>query len=164
MDALIIVGAAAGVPVLAALVLRVSAVMIFLSIATGALLQRTLHDSTTLALAAIVKEGPVSDIANGILLGLPVILTLLFLRKSMPRKEILLHVVPLIAAGAALGALVVPLLSEQLIASVKATPYGQAFVQSADVVVAVAAGLNLALAWRTYRHKSDHSKHHGKHL
>jgi hypothetical protein len=164
MNALIIVGVVAGLPVLLALVFRVSSAMVFLSVATGALLQRTLHDSTTLALAALVKDGPVSDIANGLLLGLPVVLTLLFLRKSMPKKEVLLHLLPLVAAGAALGALVLPLLSSQMVTVLKASSYGQGFVQSADVIVAVAAGLNLALAWRVYRHKGESSKHHGKHI
>jgi hypothetical protein len=161
MVPLVLIIAVASLPILLAIIFRVSSVMLFFAIATGALLQRSIGESTALALAATFKHGPVNYIANIGLLILPVVLTLLFLRKSAKSSHFLLQLVPLIAADCALTVLLVPLLPGNLQQQIYDLRYGNLVKQSQDLVVMIAAVLNLLLAFRIYRHQ-EHAKH-GKH-
>lgn len=161
MIPLIVIAAIVAVPILWALFWRVNSVLLFLSIATGSLLQHTLGESVALAITTFYKDGPVELIANVGLIALPVVLTLLLLRRSMKGSGVLLQILPLIAAGAALGALILPLLPSDFQTEVYKNPGGDIIRQSLDVVVAVAAALNLSLAWRVYRHREGKAgKHH----
>lgn len=158
MKSQLILLAFALVPLLLAFVFRVNSVMLFLSLACGSLLQKTLGESTSLALWSIVKNGPIDEISNLILLGLPVLMTLVISRKTMRHSGVFLQLVPLIATCAAAAMLALPLLSPGIIGALYAGPFGKELKQSQDVVIALAAVLNLMLAWRVYRYH-DHSKH-----
>lgn len=162
MQSLIIVGIVVGIPLIAGIAFRVHAALLFMAVATGALLQQTVGESTALALAAFIKDGPVEMVANIGLIVLPVILTLVFLRKSMKKKEVLLQVVPLVAASLALAAVLMPFLPAGTEDALRSVPSGALLVQSLDVTVAVAAVLNLMLAWRSFHHKDEDAQ--GKHF
>lgn len=160
---LVLIGVIIGLPVLLALFLRINAVLLFLAMASGALLQRFIGDSTELALAAVVKDAPVEYISAIGLLVLPVVLTIVFLRKSAKKSQVLVQLVPLLIAGIAYGALMTPVLPSQMQLQIYQIPtFGPIFRQSQDLIVTVAVSINLLLAFHIFRYKEDpkHSKHH----
>jgi hypothetical protein len=151
----------AAAPLLLALVFRVNSVMIFLSIAVGSMLQKTLGESASLALSSVMKHGPVDQVANVLLLALPLVLTLFFARKTMQHSSVFLQLVPLVSACAAGAALALPLLTPSVQATVYGAPFGHQLKQMQDLIIALAAVLNLLLAWRVYRYH-DYSGGHKK--
>ena len=157
---LVLICALAALPVLLTLVFRVNAVMVFLAVATGSLLERAVGDSLALVLNMAIRNGSVDYIAHIGLLILPSLLTLFFLRKSAKHALFLLQLLPLVAACLALTVLLLPLLPADFQTQVYAQEPGKIARQSSDVIVAVAATLNLLLAWRIYAHKDGHGKHH----
>lgn len=161
MIPLVIIATAAGLPLLLSLVLRVNAVMVFLAVIAGSLLERSAGDSVELALAMVLRDMPVAPIAHITLLVLPVVLTLFFLRKTLKSSQFLLHIVPLALSCAVFAALLFALLPGGIRAEVYADSIGGIIRQSSDLVTSVAVVLNMLLAWRVFhRAKSGHGKHH----
>ena len=159
MVPLIIFGAIMAVPVLLALLFRVNAVFLFLSICVGYLLQFSLSNSVDLVMATLVHGSNSIIAARFILLGLPVLLTLFFLRRSRG-KSLIFQFVPLLFSGMLLGALVLPLLPPAFAQSIYDGEFGGSIRQSSDLIIALAAVLNLVLAFMLFKAKGDHKKHH----
>lgn len=165
MESLIILAAIAGVPVLLALFLRVSSVFFFVSIAAGSLLVTYVGDDAALAIGMFVRGQNTNQIAQLGLLLLPVVLSLIFLKKTMPKSKLLLHLPVLAAGGVALAALALPYLDSNAQEKIFANQYGNLLRESQDVAVAVAAVSALLLMWLSYKQKEDkkhkkHKKHH----
>ena len=161
MNALILLGAIAGVPVLLALVFRVSAIFLFLSVAAGSLLVTYVGDDAALALGMVVRGQNTTLITQFALLLVPVGMSLLFLRKSLPRSKVIFHVPVLVATGAALAVLALPFLDSNAQQQLFSTRYGNVFKDAQDVVVAAAAFMALVLMWLASGPKEDkHKKHH----
>jgi hypothetical protein len=162
MNSLILLAAIAGVPVLLALFLRVSAVYLFLSTAAGSLLVNYVGDDASLALGMMVRGQNTNLIAQFGLLFLPVVLSLLFLRKTMPKSKLLLHIVPLLATGLTIAVLALPFFDSNAQSQIYADRYGDMFKDSQDVIVGGTSILILLLTWLTLKHKEDkkHKKHH----
>lgn len=155
MNSLILLAAIAGVPVLLALLLRVSGVFLFLSVVSGNLLVLYLGDDAGLALGMMTRGKNTNVIAQFILLLLPVILSLFLLKKTLPKSKILLHAPLLAAAGLALASLALPIFDGNTQAKVFATQYGSMLRDYQDVIIGSAAILALLIMWLTYRHKGD---------
>jgi hypothetical protein len=162
MMPLVLFCAIVGLPIILGLLLRINSALLFLALASGALLQQALGDSTELALATVVKDAPVSVIADIGLLVLPLVLTLLFLRKSARKSQVLLQVLPLVAVGAAFAALLVPLFPSAMQSQIYGLSFGSVIRQSQDLVIAIAVGLNLLFAFKAFKYHEDskHGKHH----
>lgn len=161
MHPLIILALTAGVPTLLALVLRVSAVHFFLSIATGSLFVTHLGDDTSLALDMMMRGQNNVLIASMGLLLVPVLLTILFLRKSATKNTVFLHVVPLVLSGLALGVLLLPFFDSNAQAQIFQSFYGDKFKDAQDVIIGLAGLSVLALAWLTGKPRvGKHAKHH----
>jgi hypothetical protein len=158
---LIILAFIAGIPIVLAILLRVSSVFVFFSVAAGALLVTSIGDDVAFALNTLFKGANAANIINLTLLCLPVALTLYFLRKSMPRAQLLLHILPLVAAGLMLATIAMPEMSLGVQGAIKNTEIGDIFYQAGDLIIAIAAVLNLLLAWTIYRFRPAH--HHKKH-
>lgn len=148
-------------PVVLAFVFRVSGVFLYLSIAAGYLLVLYVGDDAGLALGMAVKTGNVNTIAQFILLLLPVVTSLLLLKKTVPKHKVLLHMPLHIASGLALAALALPLLDSTAQEKIFANQYGNILRESQDMFVGVATVLALLIMWLTYKHKED--KKHKKH-
>lgn len=155
---LILFGAIVGAPVLLALIMRVNAVFIFLSISAGYLLQMSMSDSVDLLVATFVRGSDSLTIARVGLLVLPVLLTLFFLRKTMGRS-LIFQIVPLVFSGMLLGVLMLPLLTPGFSQSVYNTAYGGSIRSSSDLVTAVAVASNMILAYMLFKSHSSHKKH-----
>lgn len=156
---LIVVGAIVVVPVLFAVLLRVHAIFVFMSIAAGYFLQLALSDDVDLALATIIRGSNSIVAARLILLALPLLLTLFVLRKTAGRSQ-LFQFVPLLFSGLLLGALALPLLPTEFEQQVYSAQFGSGIKQSQDLIIAAAVVSNLVLAWTLYKKPKDHRKHH----
>jgi hypothetical protein len=158
MVPLIILAALVVLPVLLALIFRVHAVFVFLSICVGYFLQLAISDDVDLALATIIRGSNTVVIARLVLLLLPVALTLFMLRKSRG-KSLVFQLAPLVLSGLFLASLALPLLSPDLEQSVYDLQYGKGIKQSTDLIMAAAVVGNLVLAWVLFKSKRDHRKH-----
>jgi hypothetical protein len=156
---LILFGAIIGAPVLLALLFRVNAVFVFMSICAGYLLQMSMGASVDLTVAMFVKGSNTLVIARLILLGLPIVLTIFFLRKTIGRS-LVFQIVPLVFSGMLLGALVLPLLPNSFTQNVYSSQYGSSIRSSSDLVTATAVASNIILAFMLFKSNSGHKKHH----
>lgn len=161
MTPLIVLALLVGTPVVLAILLRVSSVFLYLAVAAGAFLASSVGDDVVFALETFIRGANASFGIKLTMIGIPVALTLYFLRKTMPSTQFLLQILPLVATGLFLAVVAFNEFSSGLQGSIKADPIGNAFYQASDLIVAVAALLNLFLAWRAYRHKPKHG--HKKH-
>jgi hypothetical protein len=158
----VIVAAIAGLPVLLALVFRVSAVFLFLSIAVGNLLVLYLGTEAGLVSGLVSNDSIAPMVAQLVLLLLPVLLTLLFLRKSLPKHKLLLHLLPLFACGMMLMAVALPLLPGGIRAEILTSSVGPYFNNTQNLIVGTSALLVLLLTWVTHRSHELHPRHKKK--
>ncbi|HTE57181.1 MAG TPA: hypothetical protein VK694_00395 [Verrucomicrobiae bacterium] len=161
MTPLIVLAAAACVPVVLALVFRVSAVKLFVSMSAGYLLVQFVGDDAGLAAGAFIRGANTPMATQIALLLAPTLFTLLLMRKSLPSSKLPLHILPLIAIGASLAVLTLPLVPSHIQKQVFDAPHGDVLRDAQDVAVALAAVLTLVLMWATGRNKED--KKRGKH-
>lgn len=148
----------AAVPFVLAVIFRVSSIFLFLSVAAGELLSRHLADNTSLVLSSFIRSSQLDMLTRVALLLLPVLLTLLILRKTLPTSRFLLHLLPLALTCLALAELVSIKLTNNFQESVNATKIGSIVHQSQDVIIGAAAITVLLLMWQSYRHKEDKVK------
>jgi hypothetical protein len=162
MNPLIILGVLAGLPVLLALFLRVNGFLLFFSIMAGDLLVRFLGDDATLVIGAFVKGEAASVYAQLLLFFLPVVITLLLVRKSVQKSKIFINIPSQLLSGLVIAALAIPLLSNSMILQLTSTPIGRLLQDMRDNIIGAAVLLNLAIVWVAFRpkHDSKHKKHH----
>lgn len=161
MDALIVVGLIVSAPLVLSLLFRVSAVMLFLSIAIGSLLVKYFGDDASVVLGSFVHSANLERITNLSLQLLPVALTLFFLRKSASAGQFILHIVPLVLSSAALGMMALPLLSAGTQGAFYNTSVGKSVKPADDVIIGAASVSVLLLAWAVGKpHHSGRGKHH----
>lgn len=151
----------AGLPVLNAILFRVSAIFLFTSIAVGNFLVLYLSDDVILALNAFSKDKNIPMTVRLALLLVPVIMTLFILRKSLTKSKIIWHLVPLIGCGLSIAVLALPMLPSEVQGQIFGMPSGDVFKNSQDLIISVTGIMVLMLMWRGYRHKEGkHSKKH----
>lgn len=160
MLSLIILGAIVLVPVLLALLFRVHALFVFLSICAGYFLQFALSDDVDLAFATIVRGSDTIVFARLVLLLLPILLTIFVLRRSQA-KSALLQILPLVFSGLFLAVITMPLLPENLHQIISESEYGGNIKGAEDLIITAAVVSNLVLSWMLFKTKGGkHSKHH----
>lgn len=161
MTPLILLAAMVGLPFLLTLVARVSAVYLLLSLLVGDILVRYLGDDVVLVASTFMRNFHSDFAVQLVLLLLPVVLTLLLMRKSAPKSQFLLHILPLLAVSLAGLIVALPLLPGGLQHSLTSTPTGTVLKNSQDLIMAITGVAILMLAWLTGRHKEERSgKHH----
>jgi hypothetical protein len=161
MTAVLIIALFILAPVLLAILFRVHAVYVFLSIGAGSLLVSYLGDDADLVIGVVSKGPNTPMIANILALCLPLVFTMVFLRKSISKNSLALHVVPIILSGMLLGVLVLPLLDSNTQAQIFADAYGSKFKSAQDLIVGASALSTLSLMWATGKPRvGKHSKHH----
>ncbi len=157
MNPLVILGLLIGIPIALGLLLRVSAMLVFLSLVVGQLFVQFLADDVEFAIRAFVKGDAYSAL---VLLLAPVAITLLVARKSVPASKLLINIPFLIMTGLTVAVLAIPLLPNHIEAQIYTTKTGNALRQTQDDIIGITGLLNLAFVWFTYRSKSH--GHHGK--
>ncbi len=159
MIPLIVFGAIIVAPILLALIFRVHAVYVFMSICAGYFLQFALGDDVDLAFATVIRGSDSIVIARLVLLALPLVLTLFLLRKTIGRSAIF-QIVPLIFSGMFLAVLVLPLAPPGFADSIYDAQFGGNIKRSQDLVMAAAVISNIVLSWMLFKHKGPRGKHH----
>jgi len=157
---IIIFGLLAGLPVLVAVLFRVSAVLLFTSIAVGNFLVLYLSDDVVLAVNAFTKDKNVTMAVQFALLLAPVVLALLLLRKTVTKGKLILHVVALVGCGLSIAVMALPIFASDVQAQIFKMPLGDIFKNSQDLIVGITAIVVLLLMLSTYRHKEGKGKKH----
>jgi len=161
MNTLMVIVAVSIVPIVLAILLRVSGVFMFSSVAIGYLLVLFVGDDAGLVLGMVVKTSNINMIAQFILLILPVVVTILFLKKTIPKTKVLLHIPLQVASGLALVVLGLPLLDSGTQQKIFSNHYGGLLREYQDIIIVVGAIGTLLIMWLTYSSKGD--KKHKKH-
>lgn len=158
MDSYVIFSIIFGLPLFLALLFRVSAVFLFTSVASGALLAQYFADDTSLVFNAFFTNTEADQYVRLTMLALPVLLTIYFLRKTLSGTQLVFHIVPLIVTSAAFAALVMDVLPGGVHYDLVNNPVGKVAESSQNVLIAASSILTLLLMWFTMRHPK--SKRH----
>ena len=171
----VILGAIVLVPLLLLMLLRVNATLVFLSLCLGdVLVQFVAGDASSfMSLLKSTHATPVTDtVASGnnlvrlVLLLLPVLLTTLFMIKTVKGAKLALNVLPATGVGLLGGLLVVPLLSAGLSHNIIASPLWLQVTRAQNLIVGSSALICLLVLWvqrpKTGGGDEKHGKHHGK--
>lgn len=161
MQATIILALVAGLPVFLALLLRVSALSLFLSVCCGTLLVNFLSDSVDFTTRVVSSGNLKPDYTNLALLLAPVLLTIWITRKTLPTTKVITHFLPIISSGLMLAVVALPLLPAATRGAIYASNTGRMIDQSQSVAVGIAVVLNLSLLWMNSHHagQSKHGRH-----
>jgi hypothetical protein len=116
-------------------------------------------DDAASAVSGFVKGSTADLVAHMLLLGLPVLLTLWFLRKTLKRSSVMLQLFPMVAVATSFCILVVAQLSSADQQKIYSTPIGSAVRPATDVIIAGTAILILIMTIFTFRHR-DHAQKH----
>lgn len=161
MMPLIILAVLAGLPILLSIIFRVNAIYLFLSLLAGDILVKFLSDDVALALAMISRSTQVPMITQLTLLLLPVVMTIFFLRKSIPASKFVIHLLPLILTGLSIAVLALPLMTSGTQGAIFATPAGNLLRLTQDLIISVTAIMTLLLVWISNRQPhGKHGRHH----
>ena len=157
MTPLVILGALALGPVAILTLLRVNAAFIFLSLCLGdVLVQFVGHDAIS------VVNGAHSVSSNYVQLGLllvPVILTLIFMIRTVKGTWLVLNVLPAIGVGLLTTLLVVPLVSPGLHHNLVASSTWGDLSKAQDLIVSFSALLCLLFLWKQRPHEKRGKRH-----
>jgi hypothetical protein len=154
MTPLVLIALIAGIPVLLAILFRVNSLYLFLSVTIGYLLTEFIGETTALTVRTLIKNGQPELITNFTLFGLPILLSLLFLRKTLSPKQFPVQLIPLLGNGLLILVLSIPLMTAGTRGTIMINPLGHAIYQSTDIVVTLVAVIHLLLLWATG--KLDH--------
>lgn len=163
MSALIALIAIAAVPFVAAVVWRVNAIYLFTAVASGTILTTQWADDAEALLDGFSNYQHLEVVAQVLLLALPVLLCFLFLRRSLPSTQLMMHLVPLAAVTISFGILIINVLPADVQQQLYGTELGAQANKLQNIIIAGTAVLVLLLMYVTARHKDGHGKKHKKH-
>jgi hypothetical protein len=154
------------IPVLALMVLRINAALVFLSLCLGDVLVQFVAKDTTEFLTLHSNKLPQASTAGNsiklILLLLPVVLTAIFMIRTVSgRGKLFLNLLPAAGVGLLGALLVVPLLPPGLAHNVVGSSLWTQANHAQDLIVGGSAVICLFVLW-LQRPKAGHSKQ-GKH-
>ena len=157
------------------MVLRVNATLVFLSLCLGDVLVQfvaadagsfmsLLHSTHATQVTDTVATS--SNVVKLVLLLLPVLLTTLFMIKTVKGGKLLLNIFPAAGSGLLGGLLVVPLLSPGLSHNIIASSLWIQVSRAQNLIVGSSALICLLVLWaqrpKTGGGDDKHGKHHGK--
>lgn len=148
------------VPILVLMLLRVNAALVFLSTCLGAVLLQYVGDEANQFFAMFMPSVSVNDIKLGLVL-LPVVLTTVFMIKTVKGGKLVFNLLPTIGTGLLLALLLVPLLPTAITKNVTASQTWHQVQALQALIVGVSALLCLFFLW-LQRPKTSEPKH-GKH-
>ena len=152
-----------GVPVAILLLWRVNAALVFLSACLGTVLLNFVGKDANDFAGMFLPFLSGNNLKLALLL-LPVVLTTVFMIKTLKSSQILLNIVPAVGTGLLLTLLIVPLLPADYATQVQATMIWHHVEQVQTLVVGISALACLVFLW-SQRPKMPHGKHGhaGKH-
>jgi hypothetical protein len=167
----IILGAIVVVPIVLLMVLRINAALVFLSLCLGDVLVQFVSGDTNSFAALFSSSHNVQKFANSdsgfklLLLLLPVVLTAIFMIRTIKGGRLALNILPAAGVGLLGGLLVVPLLSAGLAHNIIDSSLWAQAKRAQDLIVGASALVCLLVLW-LQRPKTGgggdekHGKHH----
>jgi hypothetical protein len=125
------------------------------------LLARYFGDDTELVTRLLVRNKEILAYTELALLILPVVLTAVFLRKTLSKGKILFYVIPYALTGFILAAFALPILPEALQQQVRGVDVGRRLLEGSEAIVGAVVFLQLITLWimnRSHEHKGKHHK------
>lgn len=150
----ILLGAIILIPVIACTLLRINAVMVFLSLCLGDILVKYVASdaNSLLTLFAPGISSKVTSFIQLIVLLLPVVLTAVIMMLTVRNKSrTILNVLPALGVGYLAVLLVVPLLPPGMRAAVQSATLWPEVVKLQSLVVGLTAIISLFFLWRQRR-------------
>lgn len=162
MSPLILLAVIAGLPLLLSIVMRVKPLYMFVGIVTGYFWMFFLGESAELTLRSLVRISQPDVVIRLALLLIPVILTLVLMRKTLSSSALPFQILLLIADSALLASFIIPILSAGTQNAIYQTKIGNIFALAHDDIIAIAAGFHLIVMFfmRPKPHHGKASKHH----
>ena len=151
------------VPCVLAIFLRVNAILLFVSVVGGNMLAHAFASDAAIVLQGVIGTGDSQVLARSILQFLPVVMMLMFARKTASKGNAILHVVPIIFVCALLLLFSLEIVPASLANDFSATQTGQQFEQARNVIIGAAVVSQLLLIWSTHRPERSHKKHRKHH-
>lgn len=163
MSPIILLGLLAGVPLALFTLLRIKPLYLFVSIMTGYIWVQYLGEPADLTLRSLVHVSHPEAFARILLLIIPLVITLLLMRKTLSAGALPFQFFLLVANSVLLAVLIIGLLPKNVQVSLYATPVGNTVRQATDVLIAGIAGLHVLVMWimrpKDHQHHSKHKKH-----
>lgn len=164
-SALITLIAIIGVPVLVLMLLRINAALVFLSLCLGDVLVQFVAGDTNSFLNLFNSKTAqhVSASNNDIklaLLLLPVVLTAVFMIRTVRGSRLLLNILPAAGVGLLGALLAVPLLPPGIATDILSSPTWQQVTKAEDLIVGASALLCLFALWIQRPKSGGHHKKH----
>lgn len=151
---------AIAIPVLAIVLLRTNAVMVFVGLAIGALLLRYVgNDASLVGLALSNNSGAAAAYAKVAVLLIPALLCLIFLRKSVKGPASMINILPAIGASLVGVLLVAPLLPSGAQLALAQTQSWSVLVREQEMIVIVTSIGCLLLLLKSQQRPKDDKKH-----
>ncbi len=162
MTPIIVLAIVVGTPVLLGLLFRVSSLYMYISVVVGQLLLTFVGDDAALAAGGFVKGQYSQMISSLFLLLMPLVVTFIFLRHTVPKSKLFFHLPAYVAVGGSLYIFLVPLLTAGVVGAILASPLGKAVNTSQDIIIAASGLIILSTMWLTGGHheRGHHGKHH----
>lgn len=168
-SALITLIAIIGVPVVAMMVLRINAALVFMALCLGSVLTQFVADDAgwlmTLASPTVPQAGSVTEsmVKLGLLLLPPLLTAVFMIRTVRDGPRLLLNALPAVGVGLLVALLAVPLLPAGTSTNILASSFWQEVVKLQDLIVGSSALLCLFVLWlqRPKTGEGKHRKHHG---
>ncbi len=146
-------------PLLLGVIFRVNTSHLFFSLMAGELLARYFgHDVEKLAEQS-TSQSTVFPIGELALIVVPMILTAIFLRGSVSKSKLVLHIIPLAITGIVFAAFVLPLLPADLQAEISTGRVGKYLLDLNRVIIGSVVALQLISLWLLNRIGKKHGKH-----
>lgn len=159
MIPLVLLGLVVGLPLFLGLIWRVNTSYLFFSMLAGELLARYFGDDAELVIRAVTRNESFVAYAHLIVLVLPVVVTAIFLRKTLSKGKVLIHVLPFLITGFVFAAFALPLLPPSVQEQIRTTHAGQRILEGNEVIVGAVVFLQLVTLWVTNRPHEKHGKH-----
>jgi len=151
-----------GTPIVLMTVLRINAPLVFLSICLGNVLLQFVGKEAVYFVNLFLPSNTVASRATVqlALLLTPVVLTMLFMIKSVRGNRLLLNLLPAIGAGFLLLFLIKPLLSAGTIGTIEASPIWTQIERLQELIVGSSALICLLFLWLQRPKNLEHNKRH----
>jgi hypothetical protein len=165
MNPLILMAIIAGVPALLIVVTRTKAVFAFMALCVGVVLSTYVGDAAMDMVQTFIRNYNTTSqaaIQIGLLLA-PMLLTILFLSRTLSKSKLVINLFPAILTGVATLFLVVPLLSPGTRGAVYATSIWDQVSQYQAAFISAAALIGLAQLWASGHGAKVKDKKKSKH-
>lgn len=158
---LAILGLLVGLPLILSFILRVNAGILFLSLCAGSVLSEFVSDDAIQIVDSFFpRTNPdiTASVTRLVLLLLPAVLTIVFMRRSMAGSKTLINILPAAASGLLTALLVVPLLPPGTRYSITGTEAWDTLKNFQSLIIGAGATVSLLVLWGS-KPKHDKKKH-----